>query len=458
MYNNINIIQWNCRSLKPKWPEFTNFINANEIHIALIQETWLAPSEKLTEPNYNIFRIDRQDSYGGVAIIVHKDFSAKIIKEFNTDTVQVIGVEIKIEKYVLIMFSVYCTNKCTNLYWCEDIFHNNCNKLTLIGGDMNAHHPYWGSNKSDKRGKDIFNYYTNSTFILLNDKTYTTTPSLFHLQSVIDLMFVNPKLYDTLTKWEVMQDPMGSDHFPIKAQFNCLEIDQNNVSVRNNNINANKKNFKKADWKRYKETINNEIINNNMDNIPPEQLLERFSSIINMAAQNAIPLIQTPTHRSPKFIPKPWWNEECAKAVAQRRLAFTKYRKHMSAVNYNKFLSTQLHTREVINQAKKLSWNKVCEEIGNKKNIAYAWKVINKLKNKNNTITLSEIQTNSDLAERFMKIVIPDYVPHKSEVELPIIINTDTILEKEFLMSELKSVLQSKKKIQLPDLITLVTA
>lgn len=39
--NNLKVIQWNARSLKPKWPEVMQKLNTNHIHLGLIQESWL---------------------------------------------------------------------------------------------------------------------------------------------------------------------------------------------------------------------------------------------------------------------------------------------------------------------------------------------------------------------------------------------------------------------------------
>lgn len=105
-----------------------------------------------------------------------------------------------------------------NTWWCENPFNNDQSSI-LIGGDLNAHHPYWASNKTDKTGAYIFNSH-NSNLILLNDKSFTT-PSIYQHQSILDLIFVAPCLYSLLL-WEVLKGPIGSDHFPTLAKFDWL--------------------------------------------------------------------------------------------------------------------------------------------------------------------------------------------------------------------------------------------
>lgn len=39
----------------------------------------------------------------------------------------------------------------------------------MIVGDFNAHHPLWGSNKTDKRGKDLEEIILDLNLAILND-------------------------------------------------------------------------------------------------------------------------------------------------------------------------------------------------------------------------------------------------------------------------------------------------
>lgn len=43
----LNIIYWNACGLNGKYTEFLNFLNTNNVHVALVCETWLKPSDKL---------------------------------------------------------------------------------------------------------------------------------------------------------------------------------------------------------------------------------------------------------------------------------------------------------------------------------------------------------------------------------------------------------------------------
>jgi exonuclease III len=68
----INIIQWNAQSIRPKRLEIESLLHQEKIHLALISETWLDPNINFHISGYNIFRTDRADGFGGVAILTHK--------------------------------------------------------------------------------------------------------------------------------------------------------------------------------------------------------------------------------------------------------------------------------------------------------------------------------------------------------------------------------------------------
>lgn len=53
------------------------------VHIILPQETRLDKKDTLYDSNYNILITGREDSYGGVAVIVYKNFKFKSYK--NTE-------------------------------------------------------------------------------------------------------------------------------------------------------------------------------------------------------------------------------------------------------------------------------------------------------------------------------------------------------------------------------------
>jgi len=77
--NNINILQWNVKSLSVRLPSLQYLLSNFKCSIALLSKTWLLPSKHLNIPHFKIYRSDRHDGYGGAAIVIHNSLKSKLI-------------------------------------------------------------------------------------------------------------------------------------------------------------------------------------------------------------------------------------------------------------------------------------------------------------------------------------------------------------------------------------------
>ena len=58
---NINIVHWNCRSVKEKENELPHLMNKYEIDILCLNETFLENSSRFKLPGYNLISKPRQE-------------------------------------------------------------------------------------------------------------------------------------------------------------------------------------------------------------------------------------------------------------------------------------------------------------------------------------------------------------------------------------------------------------
>lgn len=104
--NNLNILNWNARSLNGEEDELFNFLTVNNVHIAVITETYLKPGSKLKrDPNFFVYRNDRLDgACGGVAIIIHRRIKHQLFTSFETKVFETLGVSVETQfgKYTFI--------------------------------------------------------------------------------------------------------------------------------------------------------------------------------------------------------------------------------------------------------------------------------------------------------------------------------------------------------------------
>ena len=82
MNNSISIRLYNVRSLLPKIDNFRTDCMIEKPHIVCLSETWLCPDikdEEIYVNGYEIIRLDRNRSGGGVAIYIGSNLSYKVI-------------------------------------------------------------------------------------------------------------------------------------------------------------------------------------------------------------------------------------------------------------------------------------------------------------------------------------------------------------------------------------------
>lgn len=74
---------------------------------------------------------------------------------------------------------------------------------------------FWGSEKTDTRGQIIENFLlSNNNICLLNTGKATYCSPSSRKMSCIDLSFCSSSVFMDF-KWDVLNDPYGSDHLPI---------------------------------------------------------------------------------------------------------------------------------------------------------------------------------------------------------------------------------------------------
>lgn len=207
----INIIQWNAQSLRPKMISFTELLNKEKIHIAILSETWLDNEVDLNVSGYNIYRKDRLDSYGGVAILIHKSIRSHLnFFQVLNPGIEVVSAKLINCKDLENVIALYCPSSVVTqpADW-DQIFSHFSNK-TLIAGDFNGHHSNW-SIKTDSRGTQIMDSSLENALISLNNCSPTriklvngtlqkTSPDISFATSDIAIKF----------DWKVLNENLSS--------------------------------------------------------------------------------------------------------------------------------------------------------------------------------------------------------------------------------------------------------
>lgn len=429
----INILQWNAQSLKPKLIAFRELLIKENIHVAILSETWLDSEDKVNISGYNVYRRDRFDSYGGIAIVVHKSIRSelKTIHSQNSG-IEVMHVCLHNCQYVKNVVSIYCPSSVrTQVTDWDELFGLFPNK-TIIGGDFNGHHGNW-STRLDARGGQLSDSSLENGHIYLNDGSPTRIKLVNGLlqKSAPDISFVSSDIAVNF-EWQVINENLGSDHLFIRL----------NTSIPRSNNYFCKRNYKKIDWLAFKNSLTGAFCEDKVGNLDSfddlriQDMYDYLLAKIKIATDASVPLIKIPCDPESKFKPQSYWNQSLSKAVAERRLALSLFRRNPTPANLTVLEEKTQIAYKLIREAKSSSWQNWCESLDEKTTASEMWRRMRWVKgigSRKNFIPL-------DNQKKLLSALTPDSVTNKS----PNFRSRNDQLETVFTMEEFESSLKKK--------------
>jgi exonuclease III len=293
----LTILQLNVNGLKGKLIEVVDFMQKHTITVAAIQETKLTARTKLPlTPGYTLVRADRgRNKGGGLAYLIHDSVPFREYKLTQPPGQEIhlecLAIAIKTKEEEMILTNVYIppTSSCEAGYVPTIQHLIPAGKLSLLMGDINAHHTLWASSHpEDTRGRIIAAEVEVSDMTVLNTDTPTfQTP---RNSSSPDISLVSASLALS-TSWNTCP-ALGSDHVPILIS---LDLVPDKISAGNRTF----INFKKANWEGFTKSTEEAF-----DNLPqpscPEKAEQIFRKKLLKAAKQYIPVGRIPLVR-PSF-------------------------------------------------------------------------------------------------------------------------------------------------------------
>lgn len=180
--------------------------------------------------------------------------------------------------------------------------------------------------------------------------------------STIDLTITSPEL-QTIFNWNVHSDLCGSDHFPI-----VLNPVQKRAYSR-----RPKWKLEKADWLSFQNNLVLDEIQN-MANI------NQKNSYITKAIIDAAHVPIPKSSSNPKRPPVPWWSDDIAKAIKERKRALRVFKSRPTTENLELFRLMRARSRRLIVSAKKESFKTFVQSIDLNTSTTSVWKKIRSLK------------------------------------------------------------------------------
>ena len=125
------------------------------------------------------------------------------------------------------IISIYASTKAT-IYEFEEMIKQitNFGEKTIIAGDFNSHHSYWGDEKMDSCGNTLLEGIEASSLIVLKNETYTNIPSdTTKRRTAIDLTIITQEIYVDTHKTILDQHIGNSQHRIIEISLNKSTTD-----------------------------------------------------------------------------------------------------------------------------------------------------------------------------------------------------------------------------------------
>ena len=364
-------MQWNAQSIHHNKYFFKQFLNNNNIQIALISETWLKQNINFQIRGYTIVRNDCGNNHNGVAIVIHNSLNFQHISTFFDISLQNIMVKVQIYNKFINILSFYCP---PSVRFNKTKFNNlikNISGPVIVAGDFNAHHTVWGCSSVDSRARDIIDVMEENDLVLLNDGSPTTIGSNLWRPNGLDLTMVSSSLVLSC-EWQVVDSPLGgSYHLPTVTKYNFSPVDYiPSTSNIPRHINP-----KLIDWALYKEYANELLSDFIVDSSDPIDSYNRFCLIIHTAIEKSVfRRGSTNCHTlsnhenchgrgKKKILPLPWWNVKCSKAVESCKQAFLSFKLSPTLDNYIAFKRAQAIKKVIIRNECRAGWTEFCSSI-----------------------------------------------------------------------------------------------
>jgi ribonuclease HI len=164
--------------------------------------------------------------------------------------------------------------------------------------------------------------------------------------------------------WEVDQDLHGSDHFPLFITYDKIHEEAHPRWV-----------FKRADWSAFRLLCESEITEEIFEDAPDP--IELFTQKLLSIASKTVPKSSTSFKCK-----KPWFTEECKKAIKNRRAALQRFSHHPTDKNLALLRQAQAATHRIIKSSKKESWRNYVSKLNARSLVKKTWDMVRKISGK----------------------------------------------------------------------------
>ena len=253
-------------------------------------------------------------------------------------------------------------------------------KPFILSGDFNSHHTLWGCIDTNDKGRTIEEFITKQDLVLFNDKSSTYLHPASGSYSSLDLSKCSRGIFPEFN-WKVLDDLHGSDHFPIQVSEVRPSVQQRPQRWKLHN----------ANWEQSRVHCEQSIHPTAFEDC--ENPAELFTSLLYSAAEKSIPRTST----NPKHPNKPWFNDNCKKAIEERKSALRQFNLRPTQENLSKFKIARARARRSIKQSKRASWRQYVSGLNSRSSVKKTWDMIRKINGKYSSLNVGHLNVGDDV-------------------------------------------------------------
>ncbi len=379
----------------------------NDADVIMLQETNLAENSHIKIPGYRVFN---QPGVRGLLTAIKTKIPAI---PYNAPIpagpeVETLSVEIHLADGPLQLHNVYrnCNPERGAILTPDTLLNNIQQHRAVLSGDLNLHHPLWGSTHGQARcgaSNALADALEESNMVVLN----TGEPT--HVNGGrLDLTIVTSDIA-TKSTWTV-SDQIASDHYATCTTINLAKIDPPPHRPR--------RCYHKADWGSFQRHLEEWYL----EFEAPEDLDEmekKIAEAINIAADLTIPLSKPPVDRKEHWFYGPRVQEMKRRVNQHIRL----HQQQRSDISKARLREVEKHAHQVSHEAKVEKWLAWCETFDQRTGLGTMWKKLKIITG--NFCQMPAHPEPKQHAEEIMR----DFASRASTNQLPA--NTRTVLDNE---------------------------
>jgi hypothetical protein len=160
----LKVVAFNANGITRQHYEFSKQLQARSTDVAHLSETHLKPHEEFSIRNYHIYWNDRHPgAKGGTAVTVRKGVPHSYVDLPPLISIEATGVCIPLGNKEILLAAVY---RSPVKDWCDTDINEllSIRNKTVLAGDLNARHPVWNSQISNRSGRRLLKLQDNNDF------------------------------------------------------------------------------------------------------------------------------------------------------------------------------------------------------------------------------------------------------------------------------------------------------